>query len=58
MSETINGKTYAQIRHLICEEIAQGIEDDTFEYDGKIYQSLGANHFAKLVRQMRDNKGE
>jgi hypothetical protein len=45
--------TYAQIRHLVLEEAAQAILEDTFEYDGKTYQSMNAKHFANLLRQMR-----
>jgi hypothetical protein len=45
--------TYAQIRHLVLEEAAYAILDDTFEHDGKTFLRLGAEYFANKLRQMR-----
>jgi hypothetical protein len=50
---TDHNLTYAQIRHLVLEEAAQAILEDTFEYNGKTFLKLGAAYFANKLRQMR-----
>jgi hypothetical protein len=45
--------TYAQIRHIVLEEAAQAILDDTVVVQGEECYRMNAQYFANKLRQMR-----